>query len=176
MSNLTHLWEFFSVAGYSLLLEKSPLKQKQSLLLVHWLQTFLSRLSRFLRNSLLNIGTLSKGLDELGSVINRQEQYSRRNRLLLHGIEEESNESTDPRVIVVLCESMGETISVQDIVQTHRLPGKKPNGKSRPVIVKFVRYNSKNLIFKNKKKLKKRIKNRTVKNQKITNSKRRAWI
>ena len=125
MSNLTHLREFFSVAGYSLLLEKSPLKQKQSLLLVHWLQTFLLRLSRFLRNSLLNIGTLSKGSDELGFVINRQEQYSRRNCLLLHVIEEESNESTDQRVIVVLCESMGETISIQDIDQTHRLPAKK---------------------------------------------------
>ena len=30
---------------------------------------------------------------------------------------------------------------------------KKPNGKSRPVIVKFVRYNTRNLIFKSKKKL-----------------------
>ena len=29
-----------------------------------------------------------------------------------------------------------------------------PNGKSRPVIVKFVRYNTRNLVFKNKKNLK----------------------
>ena len=70
----------------------------------------------------------------------------------MHGIEEESNENTDQRVIEVLCESMGETISIQDIDRTHRLPGKKPNGKSRPVIVKFVRYNTKDLIFKNNKK------------------------
>ena len=68
-------------------------------------------------------------------------------------IEEESNENTDQRVIEVLCESMGETISIQDIDRTNRLPGKKPNGKSRLVIIKFVRYITRNLIFKNKKNL-----------------------
>ena len=46
------------------------------------------------------------------------------------------------------------TQKIQDIDRTHRLPGKKPNEKSRPIIVKFVRYNTRNLIFKNKKKLK----------------------
>ena len=55
-----------------------------------------------------NISTLSKRLDDL---------------------EEESNKNTDQRVIDVLSESMGETISIQDIDQTHRLPRKKPNGK-----------------------------------------------
>ena len=44
---------------------------------------------------------------------------------------------------------MAETIHIQDIDRTHRLPGKNPNGKSRPVVVKFVRYNTRNLIFKN---------------------------
>ena len=47
---------------------------------------------------------------------------------------------------------MGETIFIQDFDRTHRLPGKKPNGKARPVILKFVRYSTRNLIFKNKKK------------------------
>ena len=48
---------------------------------------------------------------------------------------------------------MGETISIQDIDRTHRLPVKKPKRKSKPVIVKFARYNTRNLIFKNKKSL-----------------------
>ena len=39
------------------------------------------------------------------------------------------NENTVQRVIEVLNESMGETISIQDIDQTHRLPGKKQTGK-----------------------------------------------
>ena len=101
-----------------------------------------------------NISTLSKMLDDLDSVIGRHKQYSRRNCLLLHGIEEESNENTNQRVIDVLRQSMGEAISIQDIDRTNRLPGKKPNGQSRPVIVKCVRYNTRNLIFKNKKNLK----------------------
>ena len=101
-----------------------------------------------------NISTLNKSSDSLDSVIDRQKQYSCRNCFLLHGIEEESNENTDQCVIEVLCESMGETISIQDIDRTNRLPGKKPNGQSRPVIVKCVRYNTRNLIFKNKKNLK----------------------
>ena len=71
-----------------------------------------------------NISTLGKRLDDLDSVIDRQEQYSLRNCLLLHGIEEEPNENTDQRVIDVLSESIGKTISFQDIGRTHRLPGK----------------------------------------------------
>ena len=62
-----------------------------------------------------NISTLSKRLDDLDYFIDRQEQYSRQNCLLLHGIEEKSNENTDQRVIDVLSESMGETIPFQDI-------------------------------------------------------------
>ena len=68
-----------------------------------------------------NISPLSKRSDDLDSVTDRHEQYSPWNCLLLHGIEEESNENTDQRVIDVLNESMGETISIQDIDRTHRL-------------------------------------------------------
>ena len=62
-----------------------------------------------------NISTLSKRLDDLDSVVDRQEQYSHQNCLLLHGIEQESSENTNQRVTHVLSESMGETISIQDI-------------------------------------------------------------
>ena len=84
-------------------------------------------------------------------IIDRQEQYSCRNCLLLHGIEEKSNGNTGQRVINALSESMGKIISIQNIDRAHRLPRKKPNGKSRLVIVKFVCYNTRNLIYKNEK-------------------------
>ena len=51
-----------------------------------------------------NIRTLSERLDDLDSVINRQEQYYRRNCLLLYGLEEESNENNDQPVIDKLSE------------------------------------------------------------------------
>ena len=50
------------------------------------------------------------------------------NCLLLHGIEEESNKNTNQHVTDVLSESMGGTISIQDIDQTHRLSGKNAKG------------------------------------------------
>ena len=89
-----------------------------------------------------NISTLSKRLDNFDSVIDWQKQYSRRNCLLLHGLEEESNENTIQRVVDVLSQSMGETIYIQDIDRTHRLPRKTPGEKSRPVVVKFLRCNT----------------------------------
>ena len=61
-----------------------------------------------------NISTQSKRSDDLYSVIDRQEQYSRQNYLLLHGTEEESNKNTDQHVIDVLSKSIGETISTQN--------------------------------------------------------------
>ena len=90
----------------------------------------------------------------MDSVIDKKEQYFRQNCLLLHGIEEESKEDTNQHVTDVLNKSIGEIISVKDIDQTHGLYGKKPNGKSRPAIVMFVRYNTRNLILKRKKSLK----------------------
>ena len=38
---------------------------------------------------------LNKRLDEMDAVVDRQEQYSRRNCLLVHGIVEETVEDTD---------------------------------------------------------------------------------
>ena len=46
---------------------------------------------------------------------------------------------------------MDETISIRDIDRINILPGKKPNGRLRPVILKLVRYNTRDLIYKNKK-------------------------
>ena len=62
--------------------------------------------------------SFSKRLDDLDSVIDRQEQYSRQNCLLLHDIEGESNDDTNQCVTDVLSESMGETISIEDIDRT----------------------------------------------------------
>ena len=49
---------------------------------------------------------------------------------------------------------MNEEIVVTDIDRSHRLGKKKVNGKARPIIIKFTRYNVRNRIYRNKKKLK----------------------
>ena len=51
---------------------------------------------------------------------------------------------------------MDETIKSEDIDRSHRLDKPKPlkNDKPCPIIVKFVRYNTRNRIYRNKEKLK----------------------
>ena len=50
-------------------------------------------------------------------------------------------------------QALQEEINIEDLDRTHRI-GKVNNGKSRPIIVKFARYNVRKKIFHNKRKLK----------------------
>ena len=50
-------------------------------------------------------------------------------------------------------EKIGEEMKKDEIHQSHRLGAPKNNGKSRPIIMKFARYNTRCRIFKNKKKI-----------------------
>ena len=85
----------------------------------------------------------------------RQEQYSSRNCILIHGLKEEQNESTDDRVLELFREELHEDISLVDLDRTHRI-GKKRHSNSKPrlVIVKFAWYNIREKVFKSKKRLK----------------------
>ena len=72
------------------------------------------------------------------------------------GLPESKNENTDELVIDTIKEKMGEEIKRNEIDRSHRLGAPKNNGKSRPIIIKFVKYNTKCRIFQNKKKLKRK--------------------
>ena len=101
------------------------------------------------------INSLNVRIDKADRVLDRQEQYSRRNCLLIHGIDEENQENTDEVVISVLKKEMDEEITHLDIDRSHRLGNRKlDKSKPRPIIIKFSRYNVRARIFKNKKKLK----------------------
>ena len=91
---------------------------------------------------------LNKRLYEMDAVIDRQEQYSWRNCLLIHGIVEETVEDTDEKIINTLQQSMDETIKPEDIDRSHRLdkPKSLKNAKPCPIMVKFVKYNTRNRI------------------------------
>ena len=101
------------------------------------------------------INSLNVRLDKADRALDRQEQYSRRNCLLIHGIDEENQENTDEVVINVLKKEMDEEITHLDIDRSHRLGNRKlDKSKPRPIIIKFSRYNVRARIFKNKRKLK----------------------
>lgn len=103
-----------------------------------------------------NQGTALEGIDRL-------EQYGRRDNVRIYGLEETKNENTTEKV-VELAADMGVAISVNDISVSHRLPqaGKQAAGKAKPIIVKFVRRSTKQLMMRHKKELRKKANRRNV--------------
>ena len=100
---------------------------------------------------------MSKRVDSLSGQVDRQEQYSRRNCLFLHGIPENKNEKTDDLCLATINQHFGFSINKADIESTHRIGKPRDSGqKSRPIIVKFVRYNDRKNVFNRKKKLKRK--------------------
>ena len=87
------------------------------------------------------------------------EQHSRRRCLVLMGIEEEREQNTD-EVIPEFCrDNLGITILESQLDRSHRLVPPKFDDKGKklncPIIEKFRSYRTRELIFSNKKKLKK---------------------
>ena len=75
---------------------------------------------------------------------------------MIHGVDEVEGEDTDKLSIKVLEEHINQNIKPEDIDRSHRLgdPKKSIKAKPRPTIVKFVGYNTRNTIYRNKKVLK----------------------
>ena len=99
--------------------------------------------------------SLKEKFFQVDKMLDCQKQYSRRNCLLVHGVEEKNNEDTDQEIINTVKNDLGEEITIHDIDRTHCLGKRKLDSDvPRPIIVKFTRYNVRNRIFKTKKKLK----------------------
>ena len=91
-------------------------------------------------------------VQDLEKKMERQEQYSRRNCILIHGLKEEMDESTDDRVLKLFREELNEDVLLADLDRTHRTGKKRYSScKPHPVIVKFARYNIREKFLKVKK-------------------------
>ena len=87
-----------------------------------------------------DLTSLKEKFFQVDKTLDRQEQYSRRNCLLVHGVEEKKNEDTDQEVINIVENDLGEEIANHDIDRTHRLGKRKlDNNVPRPIIVKLTR-------------------------------------
>ena len=95
-------------------------------------------------------------VDDITVETDRQEQHSRRNYLLIHRVPEYKNDNTVDLAMEVIDTKMDIKLTANDIDRTHRIGKlkKKKNGKPRPVIIKFVRYNDRKKVFSSKKLLK----------------------
>ena len=94
-------------------------------------------------------------LKNLENQLDRQEQYSRRNCILIHGITETQDENTDDISLRTINEHLELELTEKELDHTHRIGNPKSgNKRPRPIIAKFARYNTRRKVFVNKKSLK----------------------
>ena len=86
----------------------------------------------------------------------RHVQYSRRNCLLTHGIEERRQKVTDELVIQTIKSEMNIDTNLKDIDRTHRI-GVKTETNRQTKNMQFTRYSERNKILNSKKRLKTKI-------------------
>ena len=92
---------------------------------------------------------------DLEESADQEGQYSRRNCLLIHGVEENSNEDTDKLVLNIISNDLEIDLTEIAIDRTHRTGDpKKKKKKVLPIIVKFDRYYYRKQVFSKKKHLK----------------------
>ena len=96
---------------------------------------------------------LTEKVNKFSYLVNRQEEYSRRDCILINGAKENQNEDTDEEVVKKMKSEMDLEIFPGDIDRTRRV-GVPRKDKNRPIIVKFLRYMERRHVFTNKKRLK----------------------
>ena len=88
---------------------------------------------------------LKKRVSVLEAKADAAEQYSRRNCLRVAGVKENNSENTDVYVID-MARAIGAEIGLDDIERSHRV-GKVKAGTPRDIIVKFVSYRTRRLVY-----------------------------
>ena len=96
--------------------------------------------------------------DLIAELIERQddmEAYTRRECLVIQGLNERENDMNERREFQSFAETALEVqVNDTDISRLHRLGAPRSDGKPRPMVVKFVRHDKKSEIYRGKKKLK----------------------
>ena len=80
------------------------------------------------------------------------EQYGRRNNLRINGIPEKADENTTELVKTLANDKLGVSLDDRDFDRSHRVG--KPGARPRPILVKFTNYTARNLVIKQRRKLK----------------------
>ena len=97
-----------------------------------------------------DVNQLTSEVQVLKFDLERQNQYSRRESIRISGIPETDGESTNA-LAIKLAADIGVSLAEMDISVSHRLPGRP--GSARPIIVKFVRRDTKTSMMKHKRRL-----------------------
>lgn len=89
-----------------------------------------------------DIDTLKAEIKELKVRVREQEQYSRKNNLIIHGVPNTIQDEDLEGLINSMAKKLDVNIQSNDIAAVHRLPARK-NGESLPIIVRFNKFNVK---------------------------------
>ena len=101
------------------------------------------------------LSDLNISVKNLENQLDYQEQYSRRNCILIHGLTETQDEKTDDISLRTINEHLKVELPEKKLDCTHRIRNPKSiNKRPRPIIVKFARCNTRRKVFVNKKFLK----------------------
>ena len=94
------------------------------------------------------LSEMAQRIEKLDHLVDRHEQCSRRNCLLVHGIAEANDENTNDLVIKTINEKLDADITENQIDRPHRIGSKKDGQRPRPIIVKLTRYNTRKSFCK----------------------------
>jgi len=88
--------------------------------------------------------------------LDRQEQYIRRENILIYGVEENKEDNDDgEKVLFKIADELEIDLEDNEIQRVHRLGQKRRNNeKPRPIIARFVSYKKRNELLTNKRELK----------------------
>uniref|UniRef100_A0A8D9E477 Uncharacterized protein n=1 Tax=Cacopsylla melanoneura TaxID=428564 RepID=A0A8D9E477_9HEMI len=113
---------------------------------------------------MIELPLLKDQLEKQETRLNHMEQYSRRNCLLIHGVREEDGAQTEDECVAMALQIFNANMQIamngSAIDRAHRIGGsrdttrKKNPKKNRPIIVKFVSYFHRRLVFTQKSRLK----------------------
>lgn len=128
--------------------DKVSIKVKNSL------ETVINKLEEKVTAVNARMDAIEKENECLRTAMDNLEQYSRRNNLRLYGLpESDAGVGVDEAILKLCKEKLGLNIRPEAIDRAHRL-GQQRGGKPRPLIIKFVDYNTRAMLFRNRKLLK----------------------
>lgn len=112
-----------------------------------------------LQKSLENFGARiennEKKIEQIDYRIDEMEQRNKLNNLIIYGITENHNENVEELLTTLFKNKLGIEINPNEIENCYRLGANNAGNKqNRPIHVKFLSFKTRNLLYNNKKKLK----------------------
>ena len=90
---------------------------------------------------------MAQKIEKLENLVDRQEQYSRRNCFLVHGVAETNDENTDGLILKTINEKLDVDLTENQIDRSHRFGRKNDRQGPCPVIAKLKRNNTRKKVF-----------------------------